>query len=678
MKKSIILASLTLLMVGCQTPTPNSGDPTQPEKPNLGFEIGDLSNEIRPQDDFWGYVNAKWIETTEIPADRSSYGTFWQIIDRTEAQIRTILDEVTTSAASADQQTIANLYNSFLDQDALDALGLEPLQDELSSIDAIDSYASLYTKFGEFAALGINSPVTFYADNDATDQTRLILYLWQSGLGLPNRDYYLEDVEKLLQARADYQTHITNLFALAGWDNGDQAATDIVSLETELAKAHWTQTRSRERSKTYRNQYTYADAETFTEKFDLGVWLTALGAGTPDKLVLAQTSYFENVGHIVQATSLGVWKNYLKLHLLKSFAPYLSREIDDENFDFLGRKLRGQQAQAERWKRGVRFINRNAGELLGKIYVERYFPESAKGQIGELVENLRGAFDVSIRELRWMSPVTKTQALNKLQAFLPKLGYPDEWRDYAGLNTSDSLFNNVLNARRFNHQFGLAKLSKPVDRAAWTTNPQTVNAFYRPTHNSITFPAGILQRPMFESGSDPAMNYGAIGSIIGHEFSHGFDDQGRKFDGNGLLRNWWTDVDSEQYQARAQILVDQFEQFQPLPNTSINGQLTLGENIGDLAGATMSYRAFELSGHADGPDVAGLSPRQRFFIAYAIAFRSKLREPYLRELLLRDSHSPGQYRVLGVLRNMTEFYEAFDVQPSDGMYLPEQMRVKIW
>ena len=666
---------VTLLLTSCQQqPLETPAEPA----PRLGFDPTELSQDVRPQDDFWQYVNGGWIAATEIPADRSSYGTFWNIIDRTEDQIRNILLNLNTDASSPDQETINNLYSGFLDQATLDARGLEPLQPLLEQIDAIETYSQLYAIFGEFAALGINNPIAFYADNDATDQTRLILYLWQGGLGLPNRDYYLSDTDKLVQARSQYQQHIINLFNLAGWTDAEQAANAILALETQLAQAHWTQARARERSVTYRNQFSFADAQAAMAQFELDTWLTHMGAGSQDKLVLAQTSYFENVGHIVKATDLGVWRNYLRLYALKSFAPHLPQSIDDENFDFQGRKLRGQQSQALRWKRGVRFVNSSAGELLGKLYVEQHFPEDAKSQISQLVENLRAAFDVSIRELEWMSEPTKAQALLKLDAFLPKLAYPDTWRDFSGLQTSDDHFNNVLNARKFNHAYNLAKLTQPVDRSEWTVYPQMVNAFYRPTHNSITFPAGILQPPMFASDVDPAMNYGAIGSIIGHEFSHGFDDQGRKFDGNGLLRNWWSEEDETQYQARAQVMVEQYNQFQPLPDTAINGQLTLGENIGDLAGVIMAYRAFELSGHADGPTIEGLTPRQRFFVGYATAFRSKLREPYLRELLLTDNHSPAQYRVIGVLRNMNGFYEAYGVKQGDGMYLPQAQRVKIW
>ena len=666
--------ALVLLLAGCAGST---------QLPDPGFNPAEISTTTRPQDDFWEFVNGNWLATTDIPADKSSYGTFHILNDKTEEQIRSIVDRVSTAvadgSATADEQTLGAIYGSYLDTDTIETEGLTPLADEFARIEALDSLAALTVLFGEYATLGVTTPVLFYTDNDATDASRLILYLWQGGLGLPNRDYYLSDQEKLVQARTDYEAHIANMFDLAGWDGGEAAARDILALETRIAGHHWTQVQNRDRQTIYSNQYGFSEAGAHVGGFDLNRWFSGFGMPPPDKLVMAQTSYFENLEIILGGTPLSVWKNYLRFHLLRSFASYGPSAIDEENFDFSGRKLRGQETQADRWKRGVRVINRSAGELLGKIYVQEYFPEASKVQISELVENLREAFRMSISELEWMSEATREQALIKLDAFLPKLGYPNEWRDYDALNVAPGA--NIANSfavRRFNHAYELEQLSQPVDRNEWTTNPQTVNAFYRPTHNSITFPAGILQPPFFSATQDPAINYGAIGSVIGHEFSHGFDDQGRKFDGEGLLRNWWTDEDAAQYQERSRVIVEQFNAFQPLPDTAINGELTLGENIGDLAGVIMAYRAFELSGHADGPTMNGLTPRQRFFVGYALAFRGMRREQYLRELLLRDPHSPGEYRVKGILPNVPGFYEAFNVQEGDGMWLPPEDRAKIW
>ena len=647
----------------------------------------DLSTTIRPQDDFWGYVNQYWIDTTEIPADKSVYGTFYALNDKAERQIKEIIEETQADVAaghgSADAKKIGNLYASYLDTEAVESQGLAPLNNILQLINEVEDHTQLATLFGRLSVYSINAPLAYYTDNDAQDQTKLIFYMWQYGLGLSNRDYYLSDQEKLAQAKSDYRQHIINMFALANWisDPAQQqlAADEIIALETQIAQAQWTQVQNRDRQTIYSNQVSKAQAINLVGKFDLKGWFEGIGYPMPEKFVIAQTDYFKSLATIVNNTPIQVWQNYLRFHTLKSFAPYLPKHIDAENFEFEGKKLRGQTAQAERWKRGVRVLNRSTGELLGKIYVDKHFPEQSKDQIAQLVENLRTAYAAAIKELEWMSAQTKAQALEKLSDFLPKLGYPDEWRDFSALRfNADTLVENIIKVRNFNHHYELNELNQAVDRRKWSTNPQTVNAFYRPTHNSITFPAGILQSPMFSPNADPALNYGAIGSIIGHEFSHGFDDQGRKFDGQGILRNWWTENDAEQYQQRAEVLVAQFDAFEPLPDTHINGKLTLGENIGDLAGLTMAYRAFQLSGYADGPSIAGLNPRQRFFIGYAVAFRAKIRDAYLRELIIRDSHSPSEYRVNGIVPNAAGFIETFNVKAGDGMYLPPESRAKIW
>ena len=676
-----VLTTVCLLLSACaddQSSAPQSGaavaTPNDEDTLVLGFDPASLSTTVRPQDDFWHYVNGSWIDSTEIPADRASYGTFHIINDRTEETVKALLEE-----ASLEGGQLGDLYASYLDEGAAQAAGIDPLKPLFARIDAAEDSRQLVRLFGYLRKLDVTAPIASYNDNDAYDSTRLLVYLWQGGLGLPDRDYYLSDNEKLKEIRTAYQAHIEKYFELAGWPDGGARAEQILSLESRIAGLHWTSVQNRDRQQIYSNQYTFEKAEELTGSFPLGAWFDGVGITAPDKLVVAQTSYFEALGNLLDDTPMETWQAYLKFHTIRAFAEFLSTEIAQHDFEFRGRTLRGQEEQKARWRRAVRFVNRAAGELLGRRYVDRHFPESAKAEIDELVENLRKAFDVSIRELEWMQGETRTAALAKLQAFLPKLGYPDNWRDFSGLQVvRGNLAANAIAAREFNADYALSLLNVPADRNRWNINPQTVNAFYRPTHNTITFPAGILQSPMFDSAADPAANYGAIGSVIGHEFSHGFDDQGRKFDGQGLLRNWWTEEDASEYQRRAQVLVEQFNAFQPLEDTSINGELTLGENIGDLAGVLMAYRAFELSGHADGPKRGGLSPRQRFFVGYAVAFRSKLREPYLRELLLRDPHSPGQYRVMGALRNVPGFYSAFNVQNGDGMWLSPTQRAKIW
>jgi len=676
---AISIAFALLILSSCGESEPREAAPEFV----LGFDVTELSPDVRPQDDFWGYVNGRWLAATEIPADRSSHGTFRQLFDETEERIRTVVeaahDATGAGEADASQQLVGDLYASFMDEQALEAAGTTALDDLFAQISSLKQVDELVSFFGEMNALGVTVPTDQYMDNDASDGTRLLLYLYQGGLGLPNRDYYLEDNEQFVKAKVAYEAHIAKLYELAGLSGGTEAAASIVALETQIAERQWAQVQNRNRELIYSNQFELAQAQELLQSFSLEAWLQGFGLAPPKKLVIAQTSYFESLGALITSTPMATWQAYLRFHVLSSFAPYLTASISEENFEFRGKALRGQESQAPRWKRGVRLVNSSIGEVLGRRYVDEYFSESAKQEIAQLVENLREAFRVSIDDLDWMSPETKAAAQQKLKGFLPKLGYPDTWRDFSSLELdAASLIGNVRAARKLNHEYALARLSRPVDRGEWSYPPQTVNAFYRPTHNSITFPAGILQAPMFAQGVDPAMNYGAIGSIIGHEFSHGFDDQGRKFDGEGLLRNWWSDEDAEKYKRRAEVLIAQYANFKPFEDASINGELTLGENIGDLAGVTMAYKAFELSGYADGPDIDGLSPRQRFFIGYAIAFRGKVREPYLRELLVRDNHSPYEYRVRGVLPNMPAFYEAFNVGVEDAMYMPPEQRAKIW
>ncbi len=687
--RCVVVLTIAIGLGACVRSTPvdttsvagPAAGPASSTPPPGTFDARELSTTVRPQDNFWKYVNARWIDATEIPADRSSYGSFHHVLDRTDERIRTLLDRSLEAGddASHAARTIGHLYGSFLDEATVEELGLEPLAGYIQRIDALSGVQAVPALMGELAQFGVTGPVSFYTDNDAFDGTRLLLYLWQGGLGMPNRDYYLSDNDKLVNARQAYREYIAAMFELAGWDNGASGADAVLALETAMAERHWTPVRNRDRQTIYSNQLSLAEAEALTGEFALTAWLSSLGAGAPGKVVVAQTSYFEALGALLVDTDLAVWQAYMKFHLLHAMAPYLPQAFVERRFDFTGRTLRGQEEPLPRWRRGVRLVNGSAGQLLGQLYVAEYFPESAKQEIAALVENLRVAYGESIRALAWMSDATKAQALIKLDGFLPKLGYPETWRDFAGLTVArNTLAENVLAAASFNTTYRLGLLNEPVDRTLWSTNPQTVNAFYRPTHNSITFPAGILQPPFFDPAQDPALNYGAIGSIIGHEFSHGFDDQGRKFDATGLLRNWWTDEDAAQYEARSELIVGQYSVFQPLADTAINGRLTLGENIGDLAGVIMSFKAFELSGYADGPSVGGLTPRQRFFVGYALAFRSKIREQYLRELLLRDTHSPAEFRVTGVLRNVPAFYEAYGVEEGDGMYLPPARRAKIW
>jgi len=677
--KNYYLFISCLLLIACAEPGPNHA--TTKLKP--GFEPKDLATDTRPQDDFFTYANGPWIERTEIPAEYSRYGVMDIVNRRTEEQLRELIEAVTqqeSHAQGSDEQKIADLYRDFMDLESIEEIGVAPLANEFALVDKIETHDDVIAWFGHALTSGIKAPINFYVDADAGDPERALAYLWQDGIGLPDRDYWLEDSEKLVAVRAEYVAHIERIFDIAGWPDGSRAAGAIAKLERRIAEAHWTSVQNRDRQQIYTNQFSLAEAIELSPGFDWPAFLSAAGFGTPDKFVIAQTDYFAVIGEIVRTTPVETWRSYAKFMTLKAFAGYLNNAIVREDFDFQLRTLRGQQEMKPRWKRGVRVVNGGAGELLGKLYVEQHFPPDSKRRVETMIENLRQAFSDSVETLDWMDETTKLAAQRKLDAFNAKIGYPDKWRDYSALNiVAGDLVGNIQRVRQFEHNRHIAKLAKPVDRSEWGMTPQTVNAYYRPTWNEIVFPAAILHPPFFDPAVDDAFNYGAIGAVIGHEFSHGFDDQGRKFDGSGRLADWWTEADARQYEERSSGLVTQYDTFQALPQQAVNGQLTLGENIADLAGLTVAYRAWQLS--LDGrpaPIIDGFNGDKRFFIGYAVTWRTKVRDEYLLRMLLSDPHSPQRYRVIGVLRNMPEFYATFDIEAGDGMYLPAEQRVKIW
>lgn len=674
----LLVFVLLLSLAGCSRTTTVDKDQTGTQ---TGFDAADLSPDIRPQDDFYAYVNARWIESTDIPPEWSRYGTMQIVYERTEQQIKTIVQEAAENSAPSDENTrkIGELYSSFMATQRIEALELTPLENQLNLIDELETHADIIQFFGEALAFGITVPVNFYIDADASNPDRALVYFWQDGLGLPDRDYYLSDSPKLTEIRDKYQTHIENLLALAGWSESMDAQS-IIAIEQQLAENQWSRVQNRDREKIYRNQYSLADTKTLSPNFDWNAFLAAGGFGAPDTMVIAQTEYFSALSDIIPSISVSDWRDYLRLNTLRAFAPYLNEAIVSENFDFQRRILRGQESIRPRWKRGIRLANQALGEVVGEVYVERHFPPESRQRINVMIENLRAAFSESIDSLEWMSDDTKSAARRKLELFNAKIGYPDKWKDYSSLRIeSNDLIGNVRRVREFEHQEAVAKLAKPIDRDEWGMTPQTVNAYYRPTLNEIVFPAAILQPPFFDVTADDAFNYGAIGAVIGHEFSHGFDDQGRKFDGEGRLANWWTQQDAENYEGRSGGLVEQFDGFQPLPDQAINGKLTLGENIADLAGLIMAYRAWRiLVGDTAAAQIDGFSGDERFFIGYAAIWRTKIRDEYLREMLLSGPHSPPRYRVTGALRNMEAFHEAFDTTAGDGMYLPAKDRVSIW
>jgi predicted metalloendopeptidase len=679
MSKYISLFISVLIVSGCAGDSPTG----EARAPGPGFDPADLGTDTRPQDDFFEYVNGPWIERTEIPPEYARYGAMYIVHERTEQQIHALLDEITSRPdrpPGSEPQKIADLYLAFMDEERVEDLALEPLADELERIDALETHGDVTAWFGRALAIGITVPINFYVDADAANPDRNLAYLWQDGLGLPDRDYWLSDASELAAVREAYLGHIRRMYELAQWPDGEQAAENIADLERLIAESHWTKVQNRDRQKIYTNKFTLEQAIELSAGFDWRAFLAAARFGAPETFVIAQTDYFAVLGDIVTETPVSTWRDYARFRTLKAFAPYLSRGLVFEDFEFERRTLRGQQEIRPRWKRGVRLVNRALGEPVGKAYVDRHFPPEAKQRVEEMIENLREAFGRSIDGLDWMSDETKAAARLKLAAFNAKIAYPDVWRDYSALRiAAGDLVGNVRRANEFEHDWHVGKLGRPIDRTEWGMPPQTVNAYYRFTWNEIVFPAAILQAPFFDFDFDDALNYGAIGSIIGHEFSHGFDDQGRKFDGDGRLSDWWTAADADQYEARSVGLVRQFDAYEPLPGQAINGQLTLGENIADLAGVIMAYRAWELSlDGASAPVIDGFTGPERFFIGYASSWRAKMRDEYLLNMLISDPHSPPQYRVIGALKNVPEFYETYEVSEGDGMFLPESERVHIW
>ena len=646
-----------------------------------GIDYEAMDTSVRPQDDFYRFVNGAWLDAFEIPADRANYGAFTKLAELSEERVRGIIDEAAqaNAAAGSEQQKVGDFYTSFMDEARAEELGVQPIAASLAAIDGAADKEALAGLFADGFRGLVSTPIGGWVDRDFKDTTQYIAYMTQSGLGLPDRDYYLKDDEKFIEARGAYVDYIANVFALAGIDDGAAKAKSVLALETRLAQDYWSRAERRDREKTY-NKVALADLPATAPGFPWARFLDGAGLGEQDSLIVREPSAIAGFAKAFDNESLDVWKNYLKVRTITAYAPYLSADFVEASFDLYGRTLNGTPELRDRWKRGVSLIDNNLGEAVGKLYVQRYFPPEAKAGMDQLVANLIVAFEQRIKGLEWMGEDTKQEALAKLAKFTPKIGYPEKWRDYSSLQIDrNDLVGNVRRAAVYETEFQLGKLGGPVDRTEWLMTPQTVNAYYLPSGNEIVFPAAILQPPFFDLNADPAVNYGAIGAVIGHEIGHGFDDQGRKTDGDGLLRDWWTEQDTERFQVRAGKLADQYSQFEPLEGMNINGQLTLGENIGDLGGLTVAYHAYRLSlGGKEAPVIDGYTGDQRFFMSWAQVWRRKFREENLRQRLVTGPHSPDEYRTTGIVRNMDAWYAAFDVKPGDTMYLPAEERVRIW
>ncbi|VXC22127.1 Peptidase M13 family protein [Massilia sp. 9I] len=682
--KRILLSTLTLSLMAAFANAADNAPAKPSGAPVSGIDTQFIDTSVRPQDDFFTYLNGKWLKETEIPSDKASWGTFMKLRDDTTPQIKSIIEAAQADKSAklgSETQKIGDLYASYMDEARREALGTKPLNGELQKIRTLKDKKGLPTLVAHLSKIGVSTPYGIYVSQDMRKSTEHVVYISQSGLGMPDRDYYLkQDDAKLAEVRAKYLTHVEKTLALAGEKDAAAQAKAIVDFETELAKVQWTRVENRDPVKRY-NKMSVAELGKLAPGYDWKAALGASGIGNKvDTVIVNQPSYFQGLNEVLAKTELSTLKSYFEWQLLREFSPLLSKAFVDQSFSFYGTALSGVAEQAPLWKRGVGTVESALGEAVGKLYVKEHFPAERKARMEELVKNLIVAYGQSIDNLEWMSPTTKKEARAKLAKFTPKIGYPDKWRDYSKLSIKrDDLVGNAMRTATFRYNYQLNKLGKPVDRTEWGMTPQTVNAYYRSTTNEIVFPAAILQPPFFDMRADDAVNYGAIGAVIGHEIGHGFDDKGSQSDGDGNLRDWWTDADRAAFKTRTDKLVKQFNGFSPLPGYNVNGELTLGENIGDNAGLSIAYKAYKISLHGQpAPVIDGLSGDQRFFMGFGQVWRSKMREAQQINQVKTDPHSPGQFRANGTVMNMPEFYEAFGVKPGDKMYLAPQDRVLIW
>jgi len=646
-----------------------------------GIDLQYMDTSIAPGDDFYRYVNGIWLSNTEIPADQSNYGAFTALADEAEENLLTIIEEAaaTDAAVGSDLQKVGDFYQSFMNENLIETLGINPLTESLAEISAADDKAELMQVITALNYIGVQMPFGFYIDVDERQTDQYVANVFQSGLSLPDRDWYLvSDNDSYLTARQAYSNYISEVMSLAGFSNGEDIADSVLQIENRIAEAHWDRVQNRQRELTY-NKLSIDDLQNLAPAIDWAATMQGLGMFT-DEFIISQPSYFEALSTIWSEVGLAQWRNYTSFKLVNAFASYLSQDFIDAKFAFEGGVLSGLEENRPRWKRGVDAVDSALSEIVGKLYVERYFKEEAKERMDVLIENLRDGFRVGIDELEWMTETTKAEAQAKLAKFTTKIGYPDEWKDYSGVDVLENdLVGNVMRSRRFEHNREVSKLGQPIDRGEWFMTPHTVNAYYNPNMNEIVFPAAILQPPFFNVEADDAVNYGAIGAVIGHEFSHGFDDQGRKSDGDGMLRDWWTEADAAAFSERANALVAQYNQFEVLPGKFLNGEFTLGENIGDLSGLAVAYKAYQLSLNGEeAPVIDGFTGDQRFFMGWGQVWRRLYRDENLEVRITSDPHSHSEARANGTLRNIDIWYEAFDVQVGDALYLPPSQRVKIW
>lgn len=683
MKHALILSCAVL----CAATFAACGESTPPATPapaplGSGIDTAGFDKSVRLEDDFYKYVNGVWLAKTEIPAEKPAYGAFDELSDGAEKNVKDLIEgaaKETNRQPGTVSQQVGDLFASFMDEGRAEQLGFTPIKGHLDRIAAIKTMAEFAQVSGDLATLGISGTVNQYIEPDAKNPSAAIVTFVQAGTSLPEREYYLSKDAKYAEIRAKYVDYLTKVLGMVGRANAAADAKAILALETEIARAQWTPAESRDALKTY-NKVAVAQMNARFPGFDWAAYLKAQSLDKVPDVVVSQPSFFKGIGALSSKTPLETWKAWLSAQVVISEARFLSKAFVDANFEFFAKTLNGQEAQRPRWKRGVTLVNGSLGEAVGKLYVEKHFPPEAKVRMEKMIANLIEAYKQSITGLDWMTPETKKEALAKLAKFTTKIGYPDKFRSYAGLEIkTNDLVGNAERANKFEHAFQTAKLGAPVDRGLWLMNPQEVNAYYNPVQNEIVFPAAILQPPFFNFTADDAVNYGGIGAVIGHEIGHGFDDQGRHYDGDGKLRDWWTKADATEFDKRAKMLVAQFNAFEALPGLHVNGQLTLGENIGDLGGLSIAFKAYKLSlGGKPSATIDGLTGEQRVFMGWTQAWRGKFRDEYLRVIVMSNEHAPSMYRGSAPLSNIDAFYEAFNVKPSDKMYRKPEERVRIW
>jgi predicted metalloendopeptidase len=644
----------------------------------FGLDLSAGNSAVKPGDDFFAYASGNWYDHFEIPPDRTSFGAFNQLDELSKQRVRELIEQAAASrpASGTAAQKIGDYYAAYMDEAAIETNGLAPAEGDLKRIAAAATKADVAKLFGQ---PGFSSLFDVDLPPDLKNPDRYSVVISQSSLGLPDRDYYLKDDPKLQEIRTKYVAYVEQILALGGIADAAARAKEIMAFETAAAKVQWPIEKRRDVDAVY-NPRTKKQLLAFAPGFPWQAFLEASSVGARQDLVLSEITAIHDLSELFKSTPLPTLKAYLTFHYLSDHAPYLPKRFDDARFAFYGQTLRGQPQQRERWKRAVDEVNGGLGELVGQLYVARYFPPESKAKMQELVANLRAALSERIDTLEWMTPETKSRAHEKLATFTPKIGYPDRWKDYSALQIRrDDLIGNARRAAEWRWQYQVARLDKPVDRQEWQMTPQTINAYYNPLNNEIVFPAAILQPPFFDPNADAAVNYGGIGAVIGHEIGHGFDDQGRKFGPDGGLKDWWTQQDADVFKGRVTRLVNQFSAFEALPGLHVNGANTIGENIGDLGGLNMAYHAYHLFLKGKpAPVIDGLTGDQRFFLSWAQVWRAKIRDGQLREYVMSDVHSPPYFRVNGPLPNINEWYDAFNVKPGDKLYIKPEDRVSIW